>query len=103
VHCFFNAITFGHWIKEQSNLSQNDAFITYAIHDMFKAILRMKPSHSGSRSWAHQFDDFFDPIKTRAQAAAIFDNFATAFEVASRHGESIRQGKQLQVSSSIPT
>ena len=92
VHCFFNAMTFGHWLAEHYTLSQSDAFTIYAIHDMFKAILKMKSG--GSRTWDHQFASFFDPIKAHIQAANIFDDFNTAFDITSRHGESIGRGKK---------
>lgn len=92
VHCFFNAITFGHWLAEVHNLSQNDAFVVYAIHDMFKAMLRMKVGHR--RIWSHQFEDFFEPIEAHIRSSGIFDNFTTAFNVASRHNEGKRRGKK---------
>jgi hypothetical protein len=91
VHCFFNAITFGHWLAEIHNLSQNDAFVAYTIHDMFKAILRMRmdPRRPDSRIWPHQSDYFFNPIKARLQSTNIFDDFSTAFNVASKHRQRI--------------
>ncbi len=93
IHCFFNAITFGHWLTEIHNLSQNDAFVTYVIHDMFKAILRMRinPSPSKAPLWSHQTDFFFNPIKNRIQAAGILDDFQIAFHIASMHNKGYRK------------
>jgi hypothetical protein len=63
VHCFFNAITFGHWLATEHRLSESDAFSVYAIHDMFKALLYLVPRKGGGRSWFHQYELFFDQIQ----------------------------------------
>jgi len=64
VHCFFNAMSFGHWVQGEHNISECDAFVTYLTHDMFKALLHLIPSrrNPNSRTWSHQFDNLFQHI-----------------------------------------
>ena len=94
VHCFFNAITFGHWLAAEHSLSESDAFGVYAIHDMFKALLYLAPRRDGDRSWRHQYELFFDAIRDSLANVGVFDDFASSFRVASRHGETRRSGRQ---------
>lgn len=91
VHCFFNAITFGHWLTVEHHLTENDAFVAYAVHDMFKGLLHLVPGKP--RRWLHQFE-FFDCIRDDLKSSGIFDDFAVGFKVSSRHGEGKRVGKK---------
>jgi hypothetical protein len=81
VHCFFNAVTFGHWLAAEHRLSENDAFGIYTIHDMFKSLFRWTPS----RKWPHSKDEFFGPIETAVRKSKLFDDFTRAYEVAKDH------------------
>jgi hypothetical protein len=81
VHCFFNAITFGHWLMSEHGLSENDAFVVYAIHDMFKALL----CWTSDRKWHHSRDEFFLPIERALHNTGIFDDFAKSFQVVKEH------------------
>ncbi len=84
VHCFFNAITYGHWLMGKHNLSERDAFLVYSIHDMFKGLLRLVPSGT-SRQWFHNRDEFFSPIQQSLREADAFEDFAHSFQVAQDH------------------
>jgi len=53
VHCFFNAMTLGHWLAREHSLSESDAFAVYAIHDMFKALFHVVRGRNGRRNWPH--------------------------------------------------
>ena len=57
VHCFFNGLTFGHWLAEHHGLSDADSFVVYMLHDMFKPLLTLEPKGKG-RSWSHAFERF---------------------------------------------
>lgn len=92
VHCFFNAITFGHWLVGEHSLSENDAFVVYSIHDMFKSLLQLMP-RGNSRSWWHQYDKF-DGLDKSLEPSDLFDDRQASLEVAARHGER-RRGKTL--------
>jgi hypothetical protein len=81
VHCFFNGITFAHWLAAEHSLSENDAFIVYAIHDMFKSLLHWTPS----RQWPHSQDEFFGHIETTLPRVKLFDDFEAAYPVAKDH------------------
>jgi hypothetical protein len=81
VHCFFNAITFGHWLEGEHNLSENDAFIIYVMHDMFKGMLRW----TSDRKWYHSKDVFFSFLESSMRRSDIFDDWATSFPVAKDH------------------
>jgi hypothetical protein len=85
VHCFFNAMTFGHWVASEHSLSENDAFCVYAIHDMFKGLLHQVPRWDGQRRWIHQ-REFFDPLASSLKVERVFDDFAQSFRVAKFHG-----------------
>jgi hypothetical protein len=94
VHCFFNAITFGHWLATEHSLSENDAFGVYVIHDMFKGLLRQTPKWDGKRRWIHQ-REFFDPLVGSLKTERVFDDFAPSFRVAKFHG--MADEKQVKV------
>jgi hypothetical protein len=85
VHCFFNAMTFGHWVASEHSLSENDAFCVYAIHDMFKGLLHQVPRWDGQRRWIHQ-REFFDPLASSLKVERVFDDFAQSFRVTKFHG-----------------
>jgi hypothetical protein len=94
VHCLFNAMTFGHWLAGEHSLSENDAFVVYAIHDMFKALLCLASRKDGGRNWLHRYERFFDEIQPALAGATVFEDFSTSFRVASRHGEFKRIGRK---------
>ena len=50
VHCFFNATAFGHRLEGRHTVSENDAFVAYCTHDMFKGLLHLKPQSVPERS-----------------------------------------------------
>jgi hypothetical protein len=88
VHCFLNAIYFGHWLADQYGLSQTDSFVTYTIHDMFKSLLRLVDGQNRGRpKWHHQKSAFFAPIEAQIQASGILDDFQTSFEIATWHNQ----------------
>lgn len=84
VHCFFNAVTFGHWMTGEQGLSENDAFVVYAIHDMFKGLFRLVPSGQ-SVNWHHSKDEFFLPVESSLHGAGILDDFDKAFHLVCGH------------------
>ncbi len=81
VHCFFNAMTFGHWLATEHKLSENDAFSVYIIHDMFKSLLWRTPG----RKWPHSRDEFFGHIETELRESKLFDDFTRAYRLAKDH------------------
>ncbi len=81
VHCFFNAVTFAHWLAAEHGLSESDAFVVYSIHDMFKSLIRW----TTDRQWHHSRDEFFDHIEAPSRKGKLFDDFPTAFKVAKDH------------------
>lgn len=94
VHCFFNAMIFGHWLAAEHNLSENDAFGVYTIHDMFKGLLHQVPRWDGQRRWMHQ-REFFDSLTFSPKAAQVFDDSVPSFRVAKFHGSA--DDKQTKV------
>jgi hypothetical protein len=97
VHCFFNAITYGHWLAKKYGISENDAFAIYSIHDMFKGLLRLV--FDEYRQWWHD-SEFFSPIQKSLYAANVFDSFQRSFEIAQNHHsmtwrEATKQEKSL--------
>jgi hypothetical protein len=57
VHCFFNAMTLGHWLGGEHGLSDSDSLVVYLLHDMFKPLLTLQPRGT-SRSWPHAVKRF---------------------------------------------
>lgn len=94
VHCFFNAIAFGHWLQERHKVSENDAFVVYVAHDMFKALLRLILNRDGKRTWWHQREPFFDPIENKLKASKILDQFDAGFIIAAFHNQSVPNSKR---------
>jgi len=85
VHCFFNAITYGHWLMGRHSLSENDAFTIYTIHDIFKGLLRLVPGSHRPRYWLHSEGEFFSHLKNALHCAGVFDDFGKSFQVAQDH------------------
>jgi hypothetical protein len=89
VHAFFNAIAFGRWLQGCHAMSENDAFVTYCIHDMFKSLFRFRPAPNqpSKRRWPHQRHLFFQHIEAQLEAQSILDDFDKSFRVAEDHGQ----------------
>jgi len=83
VHCFFNAVVFGNWLSSENQISQQDGFSVYLLHDMFKPLLRL--TLNGKRQWQHAGLDKFDHIKAKLLAQGIFSDFAKGYELTARH------------------
>jgi hypothetical protein len=88
VHCFFNAMSFGHWVQGEHSISECDAFVTYLTHDIFKALLHLIPSrrNPNSRTWSHQFDNLFQYIEKQFRVQNILDDFGRSFLIIKDHG-----------------
>jgi len=82
VHCFFNGLTFGHWLAEHHGLSDFDSFVVYMLHDMFKPLLTLKP-RGKSRLWPHS-REFFDHLDGGLDQLEL-DNPVQAFYIACNH------------------
>ena len=87
VHCFLNAVWFGHWLSGRYGLVETDSFLVYAVHDMFKGLLNMidKPGSYRGRTWNHQQAGFFDPLEPQLRSIGLFHNFQSSFEIATWH------------------
>ena len=77
VHCFLNAIYFGHWLSGHYGLNETDGFLVYTIHDMFKSLLNIidRPGTYRGRAWYHQNPSFFDPVESQLRSSGLFNDF----------------------------
>jgi hypothetical protein len=87
VHCFLNAIYFGHWLSAHYGLNETDSFLVYTMHDMFKGLLNIidQPVSHRGRAWNHQKSSFFDPIEPQLRSSGLFNDFQSSFEIATWH------------------
>ena len=89
VHCFLNAIYFGHWLSGHYGLNETDGFLVYTIHDMFKSLLNIidRPGTYRGRAWYHQNPSFFDPVESQLRSSGLFNDFQSSFEIATWHNQ----------------
>lgn len=84
VHCFFNGITFGHWLSKHHNLSSVDAFAVYMTHDMFKSFMQLVQEGRNPRGWPHAFE-LFNYLPGAFNDVVSLDDPTQTFDVASNH------------------